>query len=1260
MQPPSCLPDFGSLVQRVFTQLDRAIGAHLEVRTDGRRAEGAPGLLPPLDAEQTAMLRRIDDKEYDVALGMLERRMDRDQERESTVRRAVAGILREAGSHAPIHISLVRLANRGGAATIATTNFDLLLERAAKALRTPLQRYALQDIPRPSLRPEFAGVLHLHGALDPSPERHPDLVLTDRDFGEHYLRRRAIPDLIYDAARIFHVVLVGYSLGDPPMRYLLNAVAADGQRFSDLKERFAFVGMDWSSDQAALEKRHAELATWKGRGITPIPYDKADGHRTLAEMLAAWAELSPQSGRDNADKEVRRVFRLQRAAASGASAALFGHIFRRGSDATQIRIAAVNRDGRADPAWLDGMLEIVRETGTAADREAHASRLCQVVLDKRLTDPVMLRWAAQLRVDQAAERRAVLDAVQWRLDRNTPEPWRTAWGVIAEAHAAAATDERGHQDYRLGRQIQEGDRSGGLIAEFARLVAPRLRVEWRADAPWLGGPIPKKPSKISDILHLSVTSSTVEIGSGLSLEGVSEAAFLIELGEALEAEVARGLHIGRRIGWHADRELVWLGGLDRVRLRRSGEEDEPDRFHRGIAPAVRLLMHTIDQLTSLEPAAARHFLQRWLTRSDPVHVRMWAAAALEPALATAEEVGHFLLQRTPHQTWKARQFPEIAELRAVRFLDLSEADQGSTVGALLRGPPAAIFRWRESRWRESIEERRRRRTGVIVCELTRIEAAGASLPPRALRWLGGRRSEFGEFVANTVFAGFPRGASAQFIQPNPDTELDSLEGDALATAADTRLRIGESSWSGPASAVWDWLGGSGHALRLAQSLLSTSGNLERFGKAWNAVGQRFRPPSREAGRAPDLTDFLPSARQLLHAILLLSDSVLEEAVGGLSDWLESWAPHLRRDTELPIAIAKLWPFAAAASSRTTDATDYKEEKGAEAKRVAHDSLNSPIGDLAGAFLHACPNLTEIPCPFEASAYMRVVRDLIAETAGRAGIIARYRCTTLLPYLMHADGAWAEAALLSRLEDGPESDVLWHAVAYSPLRRNVIARLGRLMARRAVNGTLEAETRRSLVERVCFAMLGDMWSGRTYADLLPDAQQMLRSIPGELRAHAALSIGRFMDDVARSSGEPPTPREEIFDRAIEPFLRDLWPQERAAVTPAVAEAFASIPAASGRRFPRAVSSLRRFLVPFEAWSMHDWGFEDTDGDGPRDGIVVGVEEAAAALDLLDLTISRGADVRVPRGLDAVLTVLASEDSKLRRDPRFARLAALVRA
>ena len=114
----------------------------------------------------------------------------------------------------------------------------------------------------------ISGVMHIHGALDPNPERNSELVLSNQDFGEFYLRRRVVPDFIYDAARLFHLVLVGYSANDPPRRYLFNAVAADGTRFDYLKERFTFFGTD-GVDPVALED-------WKARGITPINYESKD------------------------------------------------------------------------------------------------------------------------------------------------------------------------------------------------------------------------------------------------------------------------------------------------------------------------------------------------------------------------------------------------------------------------------------------------------------------------------------------------------------------------------------------------------------------------------------------------------------------------------------------------------------------------------------------------------------------------------------------------------------------------------------------------------------------------------------------------------------------------------------------------------------------------------------------------------------------------------------------------------------------------
>ncbi len=1259
MQAPARLPDFGRLVRRVFAQLDKAIAVHLEAQAGDWRGGRHTISLPRLDAEQAAMLRRVEDREYDVALGILERRMDRDQEKESSVRRAVADILRESEQHAPIHASLVRLADRGGATTIATTNFDLLLERAGRALATPLRRYALQDIPRPSLRPEFGGVLHLHGALDPDPGRHADLVLTDRDFGEHYMRRRAIPDLVYDAARIFNVVLVGYSLGDPPMRYLLNAVAADGQRFSDLKERFAFVGMGPPADRAARERQAAELATWRGRGITPISYDSSAGHKALADVLAAWAALSPHGGRRGvADDELRRILRLRRAAASEDTVALFGHLFRRGGDEAQARIAATSGRVRADPAWLDGMLEIVRERGRSADREAHASRLCQVAIGGRFSDPEMLRWAARLPAEAATERSAVRDAVRWRLDAATPEPWRTAWRTVAEAHLAPVTVARREHDFDLGRRLNEGDRSGGLIAEVAALVAPRLSVEWRDDVAWLDGKPPRRPRGLDDILHLSMTSGRVEIGRALALDGVREVPFLVELADALEAEVARGLHLARRIGWREGRSVVWLGGLDRVRLRGDGDRDEPDRFNRGIAQAVRLLLHVVGRLAALDPEAVKPALRRWLTRSDPVHVRMWAAAALEPSLADAAEVGRFLLRRPPEEKWDADRFPELAELRAVRFADLCDADRSAIARELMRGPPAAILGRRGSG-----DGGRRSRIGWAVRELVRIEAAGTALPAPALRWLQERRSEFADFASDEPDEDYRSGAFEVGSPPTTGTDLDGLDGEALAGAVDGLLRSATDPWRGPARAVWDWLDDEGRTERLVRSLLSAGCHLERFGRAWDAVGRRHRPPERDTADQKSVPpESLSASKEVVHALLGMSDPVLKEATPGLSAWLDRWASHLRGDGAFPSAIARLWPFAAAASSRTTDSTqdeDEEEEEGTEARRVAQDSLSSPIGELAGAFLSACPNLSEVPNPFEDDDGLRAVRDLVAGTEGRAGLVARYRCVTELPFLMRADRAWAEAVLLARLEAGPESDVLWHALAHSPHRRNVMARLGRLMAHRAAGDGLGQEVRRSLVDRVCIAIISDLWIGQADADLLPDAQQMLRSVPDELRAHAALAVERFVDNLTQTRSGTPPACEAIFDRAVEPFLRDVWPQERTAVTPAVAEAFASLPATSGRRFARAVAAVRRFLVPFEAWSIGHWGLLDDDHRSIRQGVIVGAEEAKAALDLLDLTIGKGVEVRAPTGLDAALAHVASQNAPLARDPRFARLSTLAR-
>jgi NAD-dependent SIR2 family protein deacetylase len=349
---PSGLPTFRMLVQDVYRIVDGA--THAVIGSIPLNETPEPVASRALTPRQRAEVQRFLREEHDVVLGMLERRLEGDLKARSIVRQAVIERLRENDPKpAEIHRSLMRLSDRGGATAIITTNFDRLLEEATPQ-GTRVQTYALGDIPRPTLRPEFNGVFHLHGVLPATSQRASDLILTDQDLGEFYLRRRIVPDFIYDAARLFHLVLVGYSANDPPMRYLLNAVAADDARFNDNKKRFTFFGGPQPADPVDMED-------WRGRGITPIAYDDANRHDQLRRTLSRWAKLSPVNGdRRVLDQTLRGIVRLPRSK-SESEADLFDHIIRRSALNERIRIARLVSDSGASLDWLNAISDVSEE-----------------------------------------------------------------------------------------------------------------------------------------------------------------------------------------------------------------------------------------------------------------------------------------------------------------------------------------------------------------------------------------------------------------------------------------------------------------------------------------------------------------------------------------------------------------------------------------------------------------------------------------------------------------------------------------------------------------------------------------------------------------------------------------------------------------------------------------------------------------------------------------------------------------------------------
>lgn len=351
---PAGLPDFKGLTLKVYERLDPAV--HIVLKDIPSQACNQwSSNVTTLTHQQAAEVKRFVMGDFDVVLGMLERRIDGKAGPNSKVRIAVAKELRKPRlKPAPIHHALAKLADRGGTTTLITTNFDLLLEAAAKAPVPDIQTYSLGGIPRPGRNLDFSGILHIHGVLDINPARVSDLILSDQDFGEFYLRRRVVPDFIYDAARLFHLVLIGYSANDPPMRYLLNAVAADGNRFDDLKERFTFFGSS-QIDSVAIED-------WKGRGITPICYESLKKHKVLLNTLNRWAELSAVNGKQElVDTEITRIVKRKRSASTDADRDLFDHFFRRSDSNERIRLAALASKASADISWLEAINEVANE-----------------------------------------------------------------------------------------------------------------------------------------------------------------------------------------------------------------------------------------------------------------------------------------------------------------------------------------------------------------------------------------------------------------------------------------------------------------------------------------------------------------------------------------------------------------------------------------------------------------------------------------------------------------------------------------------------------------------------------------------------------------------------------------------------------------------------------------------------------------------------------------------------------------------------------
>jgi len=355
----SKLPLFRELVKLVYKHLNSPVYSVLE-KIPNYACNNWDVDTKNLTDSEKAQLKRFLNREYDIALGLLERDIHggaNGKIQSGQVRNIINKILSPKGiKHNEFHEILINLANRSYATAIVTTNFDLLFERAAQRLKKKdIETYSIGSIPWPSTTAEFSGILHIHGALEDKKQRHSPIIITDEDFGDAYLRRRIVPDFMYDASRIFSVVLVGYTAEDPPMRYLLTSINGDELRFPDIKPRYAFVPV-------GNEEENIKIDDYRGRGITAIPYDPKNEHEVLLKTLKVWSDFSPfNDDQKFIDKTIKRIVKKSPNEVDPNDRDLFEHLIKRSNIQEQRRHLRLASQNKASAGWIDIISGIIIE-----------------------------------------------------------------------------------------------------------------------------------------------------------------------------------------------------------------------------------------------------------------------------------------------------------------------------------------------------------------------------------------------------------------------------------------------------------------------------------------------------------------------------------------------------------------------------------------------------------------------------------------------------------------------------------------------------------------------------------------------------------------------------------------------------------------------------------------------------------------------------------------------------------------------------------
>ncbi|MDA8417110.1 MAG: SIR2 family protein [Betaproteobacteria bacterium] len=1239
---PAGLPDFKGLVEKIY-DLNGTTFSNIEREAFGR-------------------------DQFDATLDLLERRIPGQRLAvRSKLAQALKPKLRRNGA-TDTQAALLRLArSREGTLRLVTTNFDRVFHVAAKRTNQTFQTYTAPMLPIPK-NSRWDGLVYLHGLL---PEKMDDtalnrLVVTSGDFGLAYLTERWAARFISELFRNYIVCFVGYSINDPVLRYMMDALAADRM----LGE---ITPLAWALGACEVGLASRKIIEWEAKGVIPILYNVPIGshdHSVLHQTLQVWANIyrdgisgkesiiaqhaltQPSASTQQDDFVGRMLWALSDR--SGLPAKHFAEfnpapplewLFEVFSDA-RFRHSHLSQFGVPPHDKVDGDLKfslihrpapydkvprmaLVSVGGTESGWDAVMIQLARW-LNRYLGDPRLILWIAerggklhvnwQIMIEQELNRFAnlerdgktvELDDIRAQSPKAIPgRLMRMLWDLLLGGRAKGAN--RSTELYRWKLRFEREEMTASLRFELRELLAPRivLRQPYRGN---FDNGITNEPTALNQLVRWDLVLAARDLYSIMRelRENERWQSALPLLLEDFQHLLRDALDLQRDLGDADDKSDRSFWDLPSI------TPHYQNRGYREWVALIELLRDAWLVLFAVDAARATRIAQDWFALPYPTFKRMALFAASQPGCIAPEQWVDWLLVEDAWWLWSVETNREVCRLLVLQGQQLSQADQERLAVAVLAGRPLSMLNGQPEPewWAEDVSQ-------AIWLRLAKLDSSGLMLGTPAAKRLAELHNTHPQWKLTEN--GIEREEFSRWMSASGDPEFESRRVVDVAPRKCRELvpwlKKSPTQWVPLYEDTWDQVCRK-HLLNSLYALYDLAQEgvwpVDRWNQAFYVWSQgRLLPRSWR---------YIPSLLQTI------PDANLQKIAYSLSWWIESVSKTIDQQENVLLE----WCHRVLALDLDADSGSRTVRNGVETIDITAAALNHPVGHVTQALLNVWfkrkPNDGDgLPADIQP-----LLTDICRQQAGRFRH-GRVVLASQVIALFRADRAWTEQCLLPWFSWSSPTDAqaMWQGFLWAP---------------RVHQPLLVAIKRQFLDCAEHYADLGEY--GQQFAAVLTyvaleriegyfvvDFRTAIRFLP----ASGLEACAQALLQALRGAGDQ---REQYWSNRVLLFWEHIWPKSRDLITPKISEFMALLSISAGAEFPAALNEVEHWLQPLNELSIVVSALSESQlcSRFPTD-----------ALRLLDKVIDNPQWMISVEKLCQCLDSIVGSDPTLKDDPRFTRL------